>query len=292
MSSSLLQVQNLAKRYGGTTIFERVNFEIDRGEFVCIIGHSGCGKTTILNVLAGLESASAGVVVMNNREVAGPSLDRGVVFQGHALMPWLSVMSNIAFAVKSRWPDWNRLQIQVHCQKFIDMVGLTGAEHKKPSQLSGGMKQRVGIARAFAIQPKMLLLDEPFGALDALTRGVIQDELVSICAATHQTIFMITHDVDEAILLSDRILLMSNGPDACIAEIVENTLPRPRDRHSIHHDPQYYRVRNHLVDFLINRSRAYQSGEATRPVVPPVVRPGIADGAVPVPSAKIVNLRH
>jgi nitrate/nitrite transport system ATP-binding protein len=288
---SFLQVSELAKRYAAATIFEGVNFAIEKGRFVCIIGHSGCGKTTILNILAGLEDASGGVVVMDNREVAGPSLDRGVVFQGHALMPWLSVMSNIAFAVKSRWPQWNRIQLQTHCQKFIDMVGLTGAEHKKPSQLSGGMKQRVGIARAFAIQPKMLLLDEPFGALDALTRGVIQDELVRICAATHQTVFMITHDVDESILLADRIMLMSNGPDACIAEIVENTLPKPRDRHTIHHDPQYYRIRNHLVDFLINRSRLYQSGEARRPAQPPVVRPGLEGGAGPQPSAKIVNLR-
>jgi nitrate/nitrite transport system ATP-binding protein len=288
---SFLQVSELAKRYAAATIFEGVNFAIEKGQFVCVIGHSGCGKTTILNILAGLEDASGGVVVMDNREVAGPSLDRGVVFQGHALLPWLSVMSNIAFAVKSRWPQWNRIQLQTHCQKFIDMVGLTGAEHKKPSQLSGGMKQRVGIARAFAIQPKMLLLDEPFGALDALTRGVIQDELVRICAATHQTVFMITHDVDESILLADRILLMSNGPDACIAEIVENTLPRPRDRHTIHHDPQYYRIRNHLVDFLINRSRLYQSGEARRPAQPPAVRPGLEDGAGPQPSAKIVNLR-
>ena len=229
---------------------------------------------------------------MDRREVAGPSLDRGVVFQGHALMPWLSAMSNIAFAVKSRWPQWNGLQIQMHCQKFIDLVGLTGAEHKKPAALSGGMKQRVGIARAFAIQPKMLLMDEPFGALDALTRGTIQDELLNICAATHQTVFMITHDVDEAILLPDKILLMSNGPNACIAEIVENTLPRQRQRHSIHHDPQYYRIRNHLVDFLVNRSRLYQSGEAERPVHPPVVRPGIEESPPPAPSRKIVNLRH
>src|SRR5688572_28300263 len=261
---------------------------MDRGEFVCIIGHSGCGKTTILNVLAGLDQASQGVVVMDGREVAGPSLERGVVFQGHALMPWLSVLGNIAFAVKSRWPQWNRVQIQLHCQKFIDLVGLTGAEHKKPAQLSGGMKQRVGIARAFAIQPKMLLLDEPFGALDALTRGTIQDELVRICAATHQTVFMITHDVDEAILLSDRILLMSNGPNACIAEIVENTLAKPRERHSIHHDEQYYRIRNHLVDFLVNRSKLYQTGELHRPAQPPHVRPGLLEAA----SAKIVNLRH
>jgi nitrate/nitrite transport system ATP-binding protein len=289
---SFLQVSDLAKRHAAVTIFEGVNFAMDRGQFACIIGHSGCGKTTILNILAGLDEASAGVVVMDNREVAGPSLDRGVVFQGHALMPWLSVMSNVAFAVKSRWPQWNRIQIQTHCQKFIDMVGLTGAEHKKPAQLSGGMKQRVGIARAFAIQPKMLLLDEPFGALDALTRGVIQDELVRICAATHQTVFMITHDVDESILLADRIMLMSNGPDACIVEIVENTLPKPRDRHTIHHDPQYYKIRNHLVDFLINRSRLYQSGEARRPGRPEVVRPGLEGGAGASPSAKIVNLRH
>jgi nitrate/nitrite transport system ATP-binding protein len=288
---SFLQVQDLARRYPGTTIFEGVNFVMEKGEFVCIIGHSGCGKTTILNVLAGLDQASGGTVIMDNREVAGPSLDRGVVFQGHALMPWLSVMSNIAFAVKSRWPDWNRIQVQVHCQKFIDLVGLTGSEHKKPSQLSGGMKQRVGIARAFAIQPKMLLLDEPFGALDALTRGTIQDELVRICAATRQTVFMITHDVDESILLADRILLMSNGPNACIAEVVLNTLPRPRDRHNIHHDPQYYRVRNHLVDFLVNRSRLYQTGEIARPQEPQVVRPGLEPGVEPRP-ANIVNLRH
>ena len=273
---SFLQVEELARRYGGSAVFERVNFTIEKGEFVCIIGHSGCGKTTILNILAGLDRASDGVVIMDGREVAGPSLERGVVFQGHALMPWLSVMSNIAFAVKSRWPDWNRIQVQTHCQKFIDMVGLTGAEHKKPAQLSGGMKQRVGIARAFAIQPKMLLLDEPFGALDALTRGTIQDELVRICAATHQTVFMITHDVDEAILLADRIMLMSNGPGACVAEIVENPVAKPRERHSIHHEPNYYGIRNHLVDFLVNRSKRYQSGELRTPRAS---------------SAKIVNLR-
>ena len=276
---SFLQVQDLAKRYGATTVFERVDFTIERGEFVCIIGHSGCGKTTILNILAGLDTPSAGTLIMDNREVAGPSLERGVVFQGHALMPWLTAMSNIAFAVRSRWPHWNRIQVQTHCQKLIDMVGLTGAEHKRPAELSGGMKQRVGIARAFAIQPKMLLLDEPFGALDALTRGTIQDELLRICEATRQTVFMITHDVDEAILLADRILLMSNGPNACVAEIVENPIPKPRDRHSIHHNPHYYRVRNHLVDFLVNRSRRYQSGELGN------------RGQAPI-SAKIVNLRH
>jgi len=255
-----LEVQGLSKVYpdkGGkpVPVFEDVDFAIEQGEFVCIVGHSGCGKTTILNILAGLDTPSEGVVIMDRREVAGPSLDRGVVFQGHALLPWLTVMKNIAFAVRSRWPEWDRIQVEVHCQKFIDMVGLTGAEHKKPAELSGGMKQRVGIARAFAIQPKMLLLDEPFGALDALTRGVIQDELLRICAATHQTVFMITHDVDEALLLADRILLMSNGPRAVIAETVENTMAAPRARHNMHHDPQYYPIRNRLVDFLVNRSK-------------------------------------
>ena len=259
---AFLEVQGLSKIYPGKDgvplpVFEGVGFAIERGEFVCIVGHSGCGKTTILNILAGLDTATDGVVIMDRREVAGPSLDRGVVFQGHALLPWLSVMKNIAFAVRSRWPQWDRIQVEMQCQKFIDMVGLTGAEHKKPAELSGGMKQRVGIARAFAIQPKMLLLDEPFGALDALTRGVIQDELLKICAATRQTVFMITHDVDEALLLADRILLMSNGPRALIAETVRNTMSSPRARHNMHRDPEYYPIRNHLIDFLMNRSKAH-----------------------------------
>lgn len=195
-------------------MFENVNFRMRRGEFVCLIGHSGCGKTTVLNVLAGLDHASAGSVIVDEREVAGPSLQRGVVFQGHALFPWLSVRDNVAFAVRSKWPTWTRAQIDTHVRRYVEIVGLASALDKKPAQLSGGMKQRVDIARAFAIEPKMLLLDEPFGALDALTRGSIQDELLKICAATQQTIFMITHDVDEAILLADTILLMSNGPRA------------------------------------------------------------------------------
>ncbi len=273
MENLFLRVEGLTKRYAplGPPVFENISFGIDKGEFVCIIGHSGCGKTTILNVLAGLESPSAGLVFMGNREVVGPSLDRGVVFQGHALMPWLSVLANVAFAVKSRHPDWRKSAIEAHAMRFIEMVGLKGAEQKKPSELSGGMKQRVGIARAFCIEPKMLLLDEPFGALDALTRGVIQEELLKICAATHQTVFMITHDVDEAILLADKILLMSNGPNARIAEVVVNTMPKNRTRADMHHDPQFYRIRNHLVDFLVNRSKQIQAaadGAATVTVSP------------------------
>ena len=273
MQSDFLKVENLGKAYGAEPVFEGVNFSLSEGEFVCIIGHSGCGKTTILNALAGLETASTGHVFMDGREVVAPGLDRGVVFQGHALMPWLSVRENIAFAVRSKWPQWPRAQVASHVEKYVQLVGLGAALDKKPSQLSGGMKQRVGIARAFAIEPRMLLLDEPFGALDALTRGTIQDELLRICAQTRQTVFMITHDVDEAILLADRILLMSNGPRARVAEIVRNTMPRDRQRATLHHDPQYYRLRNHLVDFLVSRSKDLSHGRA--PMRPPEVSPGL-----------------
>jgi nitrate/nitrite transport system ATP-binding protein len=260
-----LKIEGLSKTYvPGKPVFADVSFTLERGEFVCIIGHSGCGKTTVLNVLAGLDTATSGYVFMDGREVSGPSLERGVVFQSHALMPWLTVRQNIAFAVLSRWPEWSRAEVNVHVEKFVALVGLTPAIDKKPSQLSGGMKQRVGIARAFAIQPKMLLLDEPFGALDALTRGTIQDELIAIVRETQQTVFMITHDVDEAILLADRIILMSNGGESGgsykpggIAEVVVNPLPRNRNRASLHHLEGYYPLRNHIVDYLVTRAMAH-----------------------------------
>ena len=265
VTQGFLQIDRLSKAFvPNKPVFADVSFTLDKGEFVCIIGHSGCGKTTILNVLAGLDTATSGTVIMDGREVAGPSLDRGVVFQSHALMPWLTVRQNIAFAVKSRWPDWKKSQVDAHVEKFVALVGLSPAIDKKPSQLSGGMKQRVGIARAFSIQPKMLLLDEPFGALDALTRGTIQDELMAIVRQTQQTVFMITHDVDEAILLADRILLMSNGNETPegyrpggIAEVVVNPLPRERTRTSLHHLDGYYALRNHIVDFLVTRAKAH-----------------------------------
>ena len=258
-----LKVENLSKSFvANKPVFAELSFAIDKGEFVCIIGHSGCGKTTVLNVLAGLDTATSGNCFMDNREISGPSLERGVVFQSHALMPWLTVRSNIAFAVVSRWPDWSKAAINAHVEKFVAMVGLMPAIDKKPSQLSGGMKQRVGIARAFAIQPKMLLLDEPFGALDALTRGTIQDELMTIVRETQQTVFMITHDVDEAILLADRIILMTNGAESAngytpggIGEVVVNTLPKNRTRAELHHLDGYYDLRNHVVDFLIKRAK-------------------------------------
>lgn len=260
MSNSFVSVERLTKKYPSgdkadqLVVFEGINFTIEQGEFVCIIGHSGCGKSTIMNVLAGLDSPTAGVIIMDGKEIAGPSLDRGVVFQNYSLLPWLTTRQNVAFGVKARWPQWSKQKVNGHSEKFLDMVGLSHSLDRKPSQLSGGMRQRVSIARAFATSPKLLLLDEPFGALDALTRGIIQDELIKIWSETHQTVFMITHDVDEAILLADRILLMTNGPQARVAESVTINLPRPRDRATVIEDERYYKIRNHLVNFLVKRS--------------------------------------
>ena len=268
MTSHFVEVEGLAKRYPSPgsdqdlTVFEEINFGINKGEFVCIIGHSGCGKSTILNILAGLDESTDGAVIMNGKEVSGPSLERGVVFQNYSLLPWRSTLRNITFAVQARWPKWSKEQVVEHSMKFLDLVGLKGVENRKPSQLSGGMRQRVSIARAFATQPQLLLMDEPFGALDALTRGMIQEELIKIWEETQQTVFMITHDVDEAILLSDRILLMTNGPQARVAESVQVSIERPRNRTDIIHHPAYYKIRNHLVDFLVNRSKEL-SGSAT-----------------------------
>lgn len=261
MSKPFLSIENLTQRYpdgqgGELTVFENATFGVEKGEFVCILGHSGCGKSTIMNILAGLSEPTTGAVIMDGREVSGPSLDRGVVFQNYSLLPWLSTLKNVTFGVAARHPEWTKAQVIEHSTKFLAMVGLEGdVIHRKPSQLSGGMRQRVSIARAFANHPQLLLLDEPFGALDALTRGTIQEELLKIWSGTQQTVFMITHDIDEAILLADRILLMTNGPFARVAESVEITIPRPRKRTEIVEHPNYYAIRNHLVHFLGQRSK-------------------------------------
>jgi nitrate/nitrite transport system ATP-binding protein len=286
MSEHFISIEGIAKRYpapGGaeTTIFDNLWLGMERGEFVCVIGHSGCGKTTVLNVLAGLDTPSEGVVIVDGQAIEGPSLNRAVIFQGHSLLPWRSVMGNVAYAVTSKWRKWGKAQVAAQAQKFIDLVGLTGSEHKRPSELSGGMKQRVGIARALSIDPKILLMDEPFSALDALTRGTLQDEVRRICQETGQTVFMITHDVDEAIYLADKIVLMTNGPGAVLAEIVENPLPRERSRTDFHKHPLYYTVRNHIIDFLVERSRTFTKEVPDHdPLHVPLVRPGVAEPQV------------
>ena len=268
MTKPFLSIERLTQRFpdgaGGTlTVFEDATFTVNKGEFVCIIGHSGCGKSTIMNILAGLGEPTGGVVKMDGYAVSGPSLDRGVVFQNYSLLPWLSALRNVTFGVRARYPDWSKEAVEAHARTFLAKVGLEGdVVHRKPSQLSGGMRQRVSIARAFANQPKLLLLDEPFGALDALTRGTIQDELLKIWEETEQTVFMITHDIDEAILLADRILLMTNGPFARVAESVEITILRPRRRTEIVDHPNYYAIRNHLVHFLGERSKALAGRES------------------------------
>jgi nitrate/nitrite transport system ATP-binding protein len=290
MTDKFIAIEGIARRYGtAAPIFSDLWLAMSQGEFVCVIGHSGCGKTTVLNILAGLDTPSAGTVIVDGREISGPSLDRAVIFQGHSLLPWRTVLGNVAYAVSSRHRRWTTAQVNAHAQKFIDLVGLTGAEHKRPAELSGGMKQRVGIARALSIEPKIMLMDEPFSALDALTRGTLQDEVRRICLTTSQTVFMITHDVDEAIYLADRIVLMTNGPGAVLAEIVDNPLPRERGRTDIHKHPLYYAVRNHIVDFLVTRSRAFtRDGFDPRHVA--VVRPGLPEPTV-LPNDDVIKKR-
>ncbi|MFD1341264.1 ABC transporter ATP-binding protein [Litorisediminicola beolgyonensis] len=301
MSKPFLSIERLTQQFpdgaGGTlTVFENASFGVEKGEFVCILGHSGCGKSTIMNILAGLAEPTSGVVKMDGFEVSGPSLDRGVVFQNYSLLPWLTALKNVIFGIRARYPDWSRRQVEDRAREYLAMVGLEGdVVHRKPAQLSGGMRQRVSIARAFANHPKLLLLDEPFGALDALTRGTIQDELLKIWGGTEQTVFMITHDIDEAILLADRILLMSNGPFARVAESVEITIPRPRSRTEIVEHPNYYAIRNHLVHFLGQRSREMsgQKSDAAdqRPVTVRIDKTASAseEEAEPAPRLRAVN---
>jgi nitrate/nitrite transport system ATP-binding protein len=293
-----ISIEGITRRFqaaggGETTVFEDLWLAMGRGEFTCIIGHSGCGKTTVLNILAGLDQPSAGTVIVDNQEIAGPSLDRAVIFQSHALLPWRTVLGNVAYAVTSKWRRWSRAEVEAHARKSIKLVGLAGAEAKRPAELSGGMKQRVGIARALAIEPKIMLMDEPFSALDALTRGTLQDEVRRICLETGQTVFMITHDVDEAIYLADRIVLMSNGPDAVFAEIVENPLPKERARSDFHRHPLYYGVRNHIIDFLVTRSRGFaeQMGTFDRRHVP-VVRPGVPEPVIAAGAELVTRSSH
>jgi nitrate/nitrite transport system ATP-binding protein len=240
-----------------------INLTVSQGEFVTFIGHSGCGKSTLLNQIAGLLKPSHGHIFVGGREVAGPGPDRAVVFQNHSLLPWMSCFDNVYLGVERVFgAKESKAALKARTHAALELVHLAHAENKLPSEISGGMKQRVGIARALAMEPKILLMDEPFGALDALTRAHLQDELMTIVAETHSTVVMVTHDVDEAVLLSDRIVMLTNGPSATIGDILSIDLPRPRARLKLAHDPHYHDLRSAVLEFLYQKQMRPVAAEA------------------------------
>jgi len=245
---------------GGFTALKEVDLQIDKGEFISLIGHSGCGKSTVLNIVAGLYQASKGGILLNNKEVNEPGPERAVVFQNHSLLPWLTCYQNVELAVKQ---VFNKTMSKGEMKEWIEynlkLVHMDHAMFKRPDEISGGMKQRIGIARALAMQPEVLLMDEPFGALDALTRAHMQDSLMEIQSELNNTVIMITHDVDEAVLLSDRIVMMTNGPEATIGEILDVKLERPRSRLSLAKDPEYNRLRSEVLTFLYEKQRKVEN---------------------------------
>lgn len=260
MSNAYLKLDHIDKSFqrGGvvTEVLKDINLVIDQGEYVSIIGHSGCGKSTLLNLIAGLTPVSAGAVLLENREVNEPGPERAVVFQNHSLLPWLTVYDNVRMAVdKVFGSKKSRAERHDWIMHNLDLVQMGHAKDKRPGEVSGGMKQRVGIARALAMEPKILLLDEPFGALDALTRAHLQDSVMDIHARLKNTMIMITHDVDEAVLLSDRIVMMTNGPSARIGEVLDVPLERPRKRLELASNPTYLRCREAVLRFLYERHR-------------------------------------
>ena len=257
-AQKFIEVRNAEMKFdtrkGSFHALTKVNLNVEMGQFVTLIGHSGCGKSTLLNLLAGLTTATDGALICAGREIAGPSPERAVVFQNHSLLPWLTCFENVYLAVERVFgAREGTARLKERTAAALALVGLTAAAGKRPNELSGGMKQRVGIARALSMEPKVLLMDEPFGALDALTRAHLQDELMRIVATTGSTVVMVTHDVDEAVLLSDRIVMMTNGPAATIGDIVDVRLARPRERLALADDPLYIEYRTRVLEFLYHR---------------------------------------
>ena len=258
LTTKFIEISNVEQTFktakGPFQALRDIHLNVAKGEFVALIGHSGCGKSTLLNLIAGLTRPTHGTLLCANREIAGPGPERAVVFQNHSLLPWLTCFENIHLGVERVFgATETKAQLKARTDAALALVGLTPATHKRPGEISGGMKQRVGIARALAMEPKVLLMDEPFGALDALTRAKLQDELLSIVQKTQSTVMMVTHDVDEAVLLSDKIVMMTNGPSATIGEVLSVDLPRPRNRVALAEDRHYVMYRKAVIDFLYTR---------------------------------------
>ena len=257
--AGFLELIRLCKTYetrqGPHVVVEDFDLEIERGEFVTLIGHSGCGKSTVLTMVAGLNEVTDGAIVLDGREVDGPGPDRGVVFQAPCLLPWMTARANVMLGVDQVYPHGTAEQREQITEYYLHRVGLADAMEKHPRELSGGMRQRVGIARAFALSPKMLLLDEPFGMLDSLTRLELQEVLLDLWSRDQKSALMVTHDVDEALFLSDRVVMMTNGPNAKVGDILEIDFPRPRRRAEVLEHPDYYRLREHLISFLEAQDR-------------------------------------
>ncbi len=273
--SSFLEISQLGKVYptpkGPAVIVQDFNLSIRKGEFITLLGHSGCGKSTVLSMIAGLTDITTGGVILAGKEVVAAGPDRGVVFQAPCLLPWYTAFENVMLGVNQVYYTASRIERRQIAEYYLSIVGLADALHKKPAELSQGMRQRCGIARAFALSPKMLLLDEPFGMLDSLTRCELQEVLLDLWQRDQKTALMVTHDVDEAIFLSDRVVMMTDGPAATVGEIVSVKFPRPRDRRQLLEDPRYYEIREHLIGFLNERSHHRPASATTTP--PPAARP-------------------
>jgi nitrate ABC transporter ATP-binding subunit len=277
--SAFLEISQLGKVYptpnGPAVIVENFDLSVRKGEFITLIGHSGCGKSTVLSMVAGLTESTSGGIILSNKEVNSAGPDRGVVFQAPCLLPWLTAFDNVMLGVNQVYYTASREERRQIAEYYLAVVGLGDAMHKRPSELSQGMRQRCGIARAFALSPKMLLLDEPFGMLDSLTRYELQEVLLDLWQKDQKTALMVTHDVDEALFLSDRVVMMTNGPAATVGDILEVRFPRPRSRKQLLEDPEYYRLREHLITFLEERShfkperKGYGPGAAPRPSLVP-----------------------
>jgi len=256
---AFLELQNVSKGFGSgrqrVSVLRSVDLSVARGEFVAVVGYSGAGKTTLLSLIAGLLRADAGQLTLDGREIREPGPDRGVVFQSYSLLPWLTVEQNVALGVDSVFPDWPAEKRRDHVLEYIALVNLTPARHKRPAELSGGMRQRVSVARALATNPAILLLDEPFGALDALTRATLQGELEALWARDKKTVVLVTNDVDEAVLLADRIVPMTVGPGATLGPAIPVNLPRPRNRKAVNHDARFKEVRGRVIEYLLGPAR-------------------------------------